>query len=175
MDSGQHLYTGYLAQYAAGGNGWECLVAGAIAVAPDVIGFAEKVKFAIQTRKFLGSLRLSDLKFILTLDNSKWNWYLLAHSKINEIISLSLGLLFSFIYLPVGLGFLGYSLHLFLDRYTHEIGKRWWKKRERLSFEVLAWAILCLIALYVNPIVPWLALLGVLWSGGIFGIQMSKD
>lgn len=38
-----------------------------------------------------------------------------------------------------------YCLHIWLDRFTHGEGKRWWVKGERLSWEIWGWVITILL------------------------------
>lgn len=64
------------------------------------------------------------LEKVVNIDGDSWNWYEEAHY-----------LTFLLIIVPP------YFLHVLLDKYTHEEGKRWWVKGERLWAEILNVAI----------------------------------
>jgi hypothetical protein len=66
------------------------------------------------------------------VEYDNWGEYVLAHQ--GEIADV-------FKYVPM------YGLHLFLDRYTHGEGIRWWVAGERLWLETVLW--------FVNFIAIW--------------------
>lgn len=58
-------------------------------------------------------------------DSAQWNWYEKAHYKWKWLWLIP-----------------SYGLHILLDSFTHDEGKKWWKPKERLWAEMLYWIIL---------------------------------
>jgi len=65
------------------------------------------------------------LEKIVKNDKESWDWYEAAHYKHKWL----------WLIVP-------YGMHCLLDSFTHEEGKRWWVKGERLWAEILYWIIL---------------------------------
>lgn len=159
MDSGQHAYAPALATYSRGGDWHEVLLSGFIGVLPDILGW-----IGTQFRK------------------DQYALYNLAHSIGAGFIADAIGLASLFVYFATGtalflfvaFGCLGYSLHLFLDSFTHVEGKRWWLWSERAFWNYSLWFALCIIALFVNPMHPWFAMIGGIWGCGVLAYCQVK-
>ena len=65
-------------------------------------------------------------------DSQRWNWY----SKVHQLKWMRV--------------IFGWGLHIFLDKYTHGEGKRWWKWNERLWVEVLSWLVLIIFWIFIR-------------------------
>ncbi|HUI09347.1 MAG TPA: hypothetical protein VL221_03410 [Bacteroidota bacterium] len=72
----------------------------------------------------------------IIIRGDQWRLYNVAHfGKLKRILQ----------YVPM------YSLHLYVDSFTHGPGKRWWEWNERLWLEVLLWVVNgTVIALFVR-------------------------
>lgn len=80
-----------------------------LGMAPDIIGWLEKVKVRFFPKEG---------QQYITTDNSNWSWYLWAHDTYNMWFSMAWP----------------WTVHICLDALTHEKGKRWWVKGERLHW-----------------------------------------
>lgn len=146
MDTGNHACAASLMSYASGGGIWEIIIAGAIAAAPDIVGaYGNLVK-----------------KDEYKLYNEAHSDGALIWSLIALMASISSSIVFGWWFISIGI--FGYSLHLLLDKISHGEGKHWWLWSERAFLNYSLWFVLCVIALFVNPIHPWFAMMGGIWA-----------